>query len=260
MRYILNDDGYLLQVSFGADIMCNGKGCTEYTGAVPAGCSSLIDWFEEEAEHLYRWKVEDGDLVEDPDAPEPEEADFSLFVKLWENPSPSKAFAGQTVVFNQEIHDFDFLMVEIGFSTSYYDRRTTAIIPAHTTGDTSALGVTSLAAGKVGGRSIDGISLNSITFANGYYDGSASNDYCIPQVIYGVRKTVAGGSVIVEGVGSGGGSGTAADAVLYDHAQSLSEAQKATARANIGAVSADEVEVDPIITEQEIGALLGMIK
>lgn len=71
MRYIVNDNGYLLQVSFGAMIECDGRSCTEYTGDVPAGYSSLADWSVKEADKLHRWYIKNGDLTLDPDAPEP---------------------------------------------------------------------------------------------------------------------------------------------------------------------------------------------
>lgn len=74
MRYIANDNGYLQEVSFGAMIQCGGRGCTEYTGGVPAGYDSLADWFAQECGQLHKWRIVAGQLVEDPDAPEPEEA------------------------------------------------------------------------------------------------------------------------------------------------------------------------------------------
>lgn len=45
MRYITDLDGYLKEVSFGADIECDGQTCVEYTGAVPEGYLSLEDWY-----------------------------------------------------------------------------------------------------------------------------------------------------------------------------------------------------------------------
>lgn len=73
MRYIANSSGYLQEVSFGAEITCNGQSCTEYTGAVPDGYTSLAAWAVAECERLHKWKVEDGNLVEDASAPDPEE-------------------------------------------------------------------------------------------------------------------------------------------------------------------------------------------
>lgn len=74
MRYIANSDGYLQQVSFGADISCNGQDCTEYTGAVPDGYDSLEAWYLKEWEHLYRWKIVSGELTLDGDTTSTKEA------------------------------------------------------------------------------------------------------------------------------------------------------------------------------------------
>lgn len=71
MRYIADSDGYVKEVSFGADIVCDGQVCTEYTGAVPTGYASLEAWFMEELEKLYRWKIVDGNLTLDSTAAAP---------------------------------------------------------------------------------------------------------------------------------------------------------------------------------------------
>ena len=65
MRYIVNSNGYLQEVSFGAMVTCASAACTEYTGSVPAGYSSLAAWFVAEADKLYQWKIVDGELVKD---------------------------------------------------------------------------------------------------------------------------------------------------------------------------------------------------
>lgn len=69
MRYITDLDGYLKEVSFGADIECNGQTCTEYTGAVPADYLTLEDWYLSVAENgtINAYYVDSGgDLVLDP--------------------------------------------------------------------------------------------------------------------------------------------------------------------------------------------------
>ena len=73
MRYIANSDGYLQEVSFGADITCGGTDCTEYTGAVPTGYTSLEEWYCQECEKLHRWKIVDGQLTLDANAAAPPE-------------------------------------------------------------------------------------------------------------------------------------------------------------------------------------------
>ncbi|MBR5862290.1 MAG: hypothetical protein IKZ08_03075 [Bacteroidales bacterium] len=73
MRYIADSNGYVKEVSFGADIACDGQMCTEYTGAVPSGYTSLEEWFLEELDKLYRWKIVSGNLTLDSAAVAPVE-------------------------------------------------------------------------------------------------------------------------------------------------------------------------------------------
>lgn len=75
MRYITNADGYVVTVSFGGDVECDWGGCMEYTGAVPTGYTSLDDWYAEEVEKLYRWRVVNGQLTMDADAAKPKQCD-----------------------------------------------------------------------------------------------------------------------------------------------------------------------------------------
>lgn len=111
MRYIADDNSYLLQVSFGAMIECNGRGCVEYTGRVPQGYDDLADWFTKEGDKLHRWYIVEGDLTLDPDAPEPEvyvppepEPTVSM-VMLWENGTPADAFPEQTISLDWASYD-----------------------------------------------------------------------------------------------------------------------------------------------------------
>lgn len=64
MRYILNNEGYIETISFTNPIVCNGS-CTEYTGAIPEGYSSLLEWSENAVIQAY--KIVDGNLVYDAD-------------------------------------------------------------------------------------------------------------------------------------------------------------------------------------------------
>lgn len=45
MRYILDDNGYV-SICSDNNIVCGGKECTEYTGAIPEGYDSLEDWVQ----------------------------------------------------------------------------------------------------------------------------------------------------------------------------------------------------------------------
>ena len=71
MRYITDTDGYVKEVSWGADISCGGQDCTDYTGTVPTGYTSLEDWYTKEGDKLYRWKIVDGELTLDSSATAP---------------------------------------------------------------------------------------------------------------------------------------------------------------------------------------------
>lgn len=65
MRYILSDEGYIETISFDYQVECNNKSCTEYTGTVPEGYSSLAEWSEKAVIQAY--KITDGNLTHDPD-------------------------------------------------------------------------------------------------------------------------------------------------------------------------------------------------
>lgn len=73
MRYITNADGYIVTVSFGADVECEHGVCTEYEGGVPIGYASLDAWYVSEGEKLHRWKVVEGELTKDEAAAAPKE-------------------------------------------------------------------------------------------------------------------------------------------------------------------------------------------
>lgn len=84
MRYIADSNGYLKQVSFGADISCNGQSCTLYTGDTPAGYNSLMDWLAQECDKLYRWHIVGGQLTLDETAEEPPAAASGPITHSWD--------------------------------------------------------------------------------------------------------------------------------------------------------------------------------
>lgn len=85
MRYIADSNGYVKEVSFGADIVCDGQECTEYTGAVPTGYASLEAWFMEEIEKLYRWKIVGGNLTLDSAAVAPFESSGKSAITVYKS-------------------------------------------------------------------------------------------------------------------------------------------------------------------------------
>lgn len=65
MRYTLNNEGYIETISFLHAVECNNKTCTEYTGTIPEGYSSLAEWSENAVIQAY--KITNGNLTHDPD-------------------------------------------------------------------------------------------------------------------------------------------------------------------------------------------------
>ncbi len=65
MRYILDDLGYIEEVTFGGIIQCNNKSCTEYKGTIPDGYESLEEWHDTQINEkkLNAWKIVNGNLV-----------------------------------------------------------------------------------------------------------------------------------------------------------------------------------------------------
>ena len=134
MRYIADSSGYVKEVSFGADIVCDGQVCTEYTGAVPTGYASLEAWFMEELEKLYRWKIVDGNLTLDSSAvapsdptpltPEEELARLGGISRtlLWQNAALSTGFGAQTI--GLDLNGYDFVDIESIMTASSPLRKT----------------------------------------------------------------------------------------------------------------------------------------
>lgn len=74
MRYILDNDGYIEEVSFGGIIACKNNTCTEYIGEIPQMIddnekqyADLEEWCSIECsnERLNAWKIVDSNLVYD---------------------------------------------------------------------------------------------------------------------------------------------------------------------------------------------------
>lgn len=74
MHYVADADGYLLAVSFGADITCDGQSCVGYYGVLPTGYASWEAWYASECEQLHKWQVVSGALVKDDSVPDPVES------------------------------------------------------------------------------------------------------------------------------------------------------------------------------------------
>lgn len=77
MRYIINENNYVTAITFGAGIVYNDCACVEYAGAVPYGWDTLDDWYFDEGDKLWRWKIVGGNLEMDPTATAPKERSLS---------------------------------------------------------------------------------------------------------------------------------------------------------------------------------------
>lgn len=128
MRYIADSDGYVKEVSFGADIVCEDQVCTEYTGEVPTGYASLEAWFMEELEKLYRWKIVGGNLTLDSSAVAPREKTPEEILAelggisekvLFDNASPTSSFPKQTL--DDELADIPGNYDEVEITMATYD-------------------------------------------------------------------------------------------------------------------------------------------
>lgn len=64
MKYILDNEGYIEEVSFGATIVCKDNTCTEYTGTIPDGYDNLCEWADNA--NIRAYKIVDGNLLYDP--------------------------------------------------------------------------------------------------------------------------------------------------------------------------------------------------
>ena len=62
MRYILDDNGYIDSISC-TPFECKDKGCTEYTGTIPEGYSSLEEWAT--TANIRAYKIVNGNLTFD---------------------------------------------------------------------------------------------------------------------------------------------------------------------------------------------------
>lgn len=67
LRYILDKNGYVCHASLGALVVCDLGECTEYTGEVPNGYSSIEEWLDTQVAErkLNAWKVVNGNFVFD---------------------------------------------------------------------------------------------------------------------------------------------------------------------------------------------------
>lgn len=115
MRYILNSEGYIDEIAFGvASIECKDKTCTEYTGAIPTGYSSLQAWAAGEEGKLNAWKITNGDLVFD-------NAKYNELQALWDKQTKDNSY-----VVHKELYEMqESIDVINDVNDSQYQKKTT---------------------------------------------------------------------------------------------------------------------------------------
>lgn len=183
MRYIADENGYLLDVSFGADISCNDKECTEYTGDVPEGYDNLVDWFAQECDKLHRWHIVEGQLTFDESAVDPPSAEMPDFMTLvWENDAPDTAITTKTLTVN--LRGYDLVAIEYKFKTSTEQRK----IAFGKVGTSVALDVISQSF-YLGSRICELYNDRVEILAADYSAGGSADpkNYMIPTRIYGIK-------------------------------------------------------------------------
>lgn len=100
MRYILDEDGYILEINWG----CTTGECTAYTGAVPSGYDSLEDWYNNANVRAY--KIVDGNLVYDAERDAELQAQYEL--EASENEYATIGYVNSK--FNQSTSSYDDTM------------------------------------------------------------------------------------------------------------------------------------------------------
>ena len=105
-------------------------------------------------------------------------------VLLWENPSPSSAFAAQTV--SVDASGFDFIGIELLFSKNSTSIFPLSLFPATVTD--FFIPISAPAANRTGGRAGSYSFANKqITFSAANYNATENNDYAIPAYIWGIK-------------------------------------------------------------------------
>lgn len=109
-----------------------------------------------------------------------------LMTKLWENPSPSSAFAAQTIILNSDDYDFLLILARAAYSTN----RDLSVICAK--GESVYLTFPYYSSGNLNNatRLLTYTDDTHIAVADAMVSSSTNNLYHIPISIYGFKKTI----------------------------------------------------------------------
>lgn len=104
--------------------------------------------------------------------------------QLWENPSPTSAFAAQDITV--ELSGFDFYAVQVRLSTTQDVRYGMKFFPVDES--TNQLDCPQHTVNRTAGRNCSySFSTKKLSFAGAYYNGSANNAIAIPLFIWGIK-------------------------------------------------------------------------
>jgi hypothetical protein len=149
-----------------------------------------------ECEKLHRWKIVEGELTLDPDAPEPEvyvepKPEPYAAIKLWKNQTPNVSFAAQTLdvpglaACDYVWINFNALPNTIGFGADMFipkERDGLANQASHTRYDSGVYVCT---------RNVTvNFETETIVFNASYQNGSAKTDRMIPQFVMGFKGVI----------------------------------------------------------------------
>lgn len=119
MRYILDSEGYIYDISFGAEIECDLGTCIEYTGEIPTGYTSLEEWAIGEDGKLNAWKIQDGNLVFDSNKYEElqalwevEEEENTVATHEWTREQIGKTSSVVTDEFSNNVNGSNLIVIE----------------------------------------------------------------------------------------------------------------------------------------------------
>ncbi len=179
MRYVVNSSNHVVAVSFGADMVFADCVCTEYTGSVPSGWNSLQEWYADEGEKLWRWKIVSGNLTLDSSAVAPEEGRWGVPDLQTKTVTPKATT--QDVVPDE---DFDGLaLVKVMGDAD--------LVPDNIKSGVNIFGVT----GKHSGyKYVESTISNGFAATTRTFLGAGSDDNTPPKRIFGCYVNGAGGT------------------------------------------------------------------
>jgi len=110
----------------------------------------------------------------------------NLFTKLWENPSPTSAFAAQNITLASG--DYDFLAIITNYCMYWFEKGQNCRMSVSQTSSSSSVTVVF--------RNVTYDSDVSLSIAAGYVQSSGSsrsvdNSILVPTAIYGIKKTIS---------------------------------------------------------------------